>query len=97
MVDGICFISGGDGHWYSTCGRFGIFHMLRETAQATWELQKLGPGREMGEYLHDEIGFSMLLKHSLTAKALRQAIVEDFANHLVSAPESGSGVAGALK
>jgi len=90
MVGGLCFVAGGDGHWYSTCGRFGIFHMLRGTMQATWELTTLRFDREMGEYLHDEIGFDMLLKHSLTAKALRQALA-------VPASESGSGITGALK
>ena len=35
------FESGGDGHYYSDDGRFAIFHMLRGTTEACWELHTI--------------------------------------------------------
>lgn len=72
VVDGTRFVSGGDGHWYSECGRYAIFHMLRGTPEATWELFTTEPRRKMGEYLHGEIGFGMLIHHPYTVEALRR-------------------------
>jgi hypothetical protein len=45
----VIFVSGGDGHYYSVGGRYGIFHMLKHTQHACWEVQSLDEdGRPSG-------------------------------------------------
>jgi len=41
----VCFESGGDGHYYSTDGRFAIFHMMRTTPHVCWELWTIDESR----------------------------------------------------
>jgi len=45
VYDAVLFESGGDGHYYSDCGRFAIFHMMRSTPHVCWELHQIDPER----------------------------------------------------
>jgi hypothetical protein len=59
-IAGIRFVSGGDGHYYSDDGRFGLIHMLRGMPEVCWELWTLDGDGQMDECLDSNPWLGML-------------------------------------
>ena len=56
------------GEWISSCGKYGVYHMMAGTSQAQWEVYKADEGQE------DPLDGDMIAYHF----TMTEAVVEAF-------------------
>jgi hypothetical protein len=62
-IAGVKFVAGGDGHYYSEDGRYSVFHMLRGTPQASWELYETIGADLYGDLIDDAMTLGEIVIH----------------------------------
>lgn len=77
VIGGIRFLSTGDGHYRSACGRWALFHMMRSTIHAQWELYSVEGDNDCARMLDSAVWLTEILWRSMHEANYRRDVMGD--------------------